>query len=151
MECTRNGWKVPLVQSTDDTSNLNDDDDNDDDDEDDSVVADGGELSIVWGDDGDTFDPITQVRQFSIRFDVSGLDDNTNENKDGTVASSDVTRTSLEQVVPMRLFTAQEIDALARCAGLEVVAMYGALEHDVDVNDEEASYRLVCVLQKQNR
>ena len=105
----------------------------------------------MWGDDGDTFDPITQVRQFSIRFDVSGLDDNTNENNDGTVASPDVTRTSLEQVVPMRLFTAQEIDALARCAGLEVVAMYGALEHDVDVNDEEASYRLVCVLQKQNR
>ena len=151
MECTRNGWKVPLVQSTDDTSNLNDDDDDDDDEEDDSAVADGGELSIVWGDDGDTFDPITQVRHFSIRFDVSGLDDNTNENNDGTVASPDVTRTSLEQVVPMRLFTAQEIDALARCAGLEVVAMYGALEHDVDVNDEEASYRLVCVLQKQNR
>ena len=153
MECTRNGWKVPLVQQQEDESlNMLD---NDDDDEMDGTVADGGELSIVWGDDGDIFDPITQVRQFSICFDVSGL-----ENDIGDInSSSDVNQqkysealgSSIQQVVPMRLFTAQEIDALARCAGFEVVAMYGALEHGVDVDDKDASYRLVCVLQKQSR
>jgi hypothetical protein len=156
MECTRNGWKVPLVEqpSSDQELNYIDDDDDDDDDygnddeTDNNTVMDGGELSIVWGDDGDAFDPITQIRQFSIRFQVTGMDRDINATD---TRYPGMEGTTLEQVVPMRLFTAQEIDALARCAGLEVVAMYGALEHDVDVNDEEASYRLVCALQKRSR
>ena len=49
----------------------------------------------------------------------------------------------------MRLFTAQEIDALARCAGFAVVDTYGALQDDVAPDDEEEAFRLVCVLQKQ--
>jgi hypothetical protein len=48
----------------------------------------------------------------------------------------------------MRLYTAQEIDALARCAGFEVVAMYGALDAEVNVNDEDLAFRLVSVLRK---
>ncbi len=77
MDCTRNGWKVPLQQepSRDDNgttrrSQFVDDDDSDEYeyDDDSDKVTDGGELSIVWGDEGDVFDPITQVRQFSIRF-----------------------------------------------------------------------------------
>ena len=163
MECTRNGWKVPLVQQQapdddddDEPANFlydNDDDDDqaDDDDDGDDDDTDGGVLSIVWGDDGDAFDPITQVRQFSISFEVSGLDDRELDDNGILNNMKDDVGTSLQQVVPMRLFTAQEIDALARCAGLKVVAMYGALEPGVDVNDEEASYRLVCALQKQSR
>ena len=54
----------------------------------------------------------------------------------------------LRQVVPMRLFTVQEIDALARCAGWRVAAYYGALEEGVRIDDEEAAFRLVCALQK---
>ena len=48
----------------------------------------------------------------------------------------------------MRLFTSQEIDVLATCAGFTCVAKYGALEHDVKVDDEELAFRLVAVLQK---
>jgi hypothetical protein len=54
----------------------------------------------------------------------------------------------VREVVPMRLFTSQEIDALARCAGLEVVAMYGALSDEVPVDSEDEAFRLVCVMRK---
>jgi hypothetical protein len=153
IECTRNGWKVPLEQK-DRNLNLRNDEDGMD------TFIDESELSIVWGDDGDEFDPITQIRKFSIRFDLLGLKEE-RQNVDGNYgeglggspyATSDYkSMQSMHQVVPMRLFTAQEIDALARCAGFEVVAMFGALEEGVSVNDEDASYRLVSVLRKQQR
>ena len=113
VECTKNGWEVPLEDET---------------------GKECGELRIVWGDETDTFDPITQVRQFTVSFDLTGTDE---EDKQ-----------SVRQVVPMRLFTAQEIDALARCSGFEVVARYGALDKDVEVNDEDEAFRLVCALCK---
>jgi SAM-dependent methyltransferase len=115
-ECTRNGWEIPL------------------DDEDGNEC---GELKIIWGDENDSFDPIGQVRQFTVSFQVTGV-----------VESEDIQ--NVRQVVPMRLFTAQDIDALATCAGLQVVQMYGALESevDVDVRDEDLAFRLVCVLKK---
>jgi hypothetical protein len=50
--------------------------------------------------------------------------------------------------VPLRLFTAQEIDALARCAGFEMVEMYGSLDEEVKVDDEDLAFRLVSVLRK---
>jgi SAM-dependent methyltransferase len=109
-ECTRNSWKMPLE------------------------VLDGkeeGELHALWGDEGDAFDPVTQIRRFTVELKLTG-------GKCQTV----------REVVPMRVFTAQEINALARLAGFHVVAMHGALEEGVDVHDEEEAYRLVCVLQK---
>lgn len=115
-ECTKNGWEVPLQ---------------------DEVGNDSGELKIIWGDETDTFDPISQVRQFTVSFDLTG-------------ALPDDKLQSVRQVVPMRLFTAQEIDALARCSGFQVVSMYGALANDVDVNNEDEAFRLVCVLQKES-
>lgn len=113
VECTKNGWEVPLEDETGEEF---------------------GELQIVWGDETDTFDAIQQVRQFTVSFDLK-----TTQEKD---------RQSVRQIVPMRLFTAQEIDALATCSGFEVVAMYGALDKDVAVDDEDEAFRLVCVLQK---
>ena len=50
--------------------------------------------------------------------------------------------------VPMRQFTSQEIDALALCSGFECVAKYGALQHSVEVDDDDLAFRLVAVLQK---
>jgi SAM-dependent methyltransferase len=113
VECTKNGWEVPLEDETGQQC---------------------GELRIVWGDETDTFDPITQVRQFTVSFDLTGVEEKQKQ--------------TVRQVVPMRLYTAQEIDALARCSGFEVVARYGALDKDVDVNDEDEAFRLVCVLRK---
>ena len=53
------------------------------------------------------------------------------------------------QVLPLRSYTANEIDALGRCSGWKLVGLYGALEDDVSIHDEQESYRMVCVLQKQ--
>ncbi|OEU22760.1 S-adenosyl-L-methionine-dependent methyltransferase [Fragilariopsis cylindrus CCMP1102] len=113
VECTRNGWSVPLEDENGNTS---------------------GELKIIWGDDNDDFDPIKQVRQFTVSMELTG---------------NHATISHVSEVVPMRHFTSQEIDALARIAGFEVMSMHGAVAHDVDVNDEDQSFRLVCVLQKQ--
>jgi SAM-dependent methyltransferase len=115
VECTKNGWEVPLE---------------------DEQGNECGELQIVWGDETDVFDPIQQVRQFTVSFELAG----TNE------LSEDMQ--CVKQVVPMRLFTAQEIDALARCSGFAVASMYGALSKEVDVNDDDEAFRLVCVLRK---
>jgi SAM-dependent methyltransferase len=117
VECTRNGWKVPLE---------------------DEEGIESGELSIVWGDDNDVFDPITQIRQFTVRMVLQGVKDG--KGVEGT--------TKLEEVVPLRLFTAQEIEALAFVSGFKVVSFHGALEEGVSVYDEDAAYRLVVVLQK---
>lgn len=119
VECTRNGWEVPL--------------------EDDSGEE-YGELRIVWGDDDDPFDPIRQVRDFTVSMKLTGTE--------GTTDEADGEMRSVREVVPMRLYTAQEIDALARLAGMEVAAMYGALSEEVSIQDEDEAFRLVCVLRK---
>lgn len=136
VECTRNGWEVPLE------------------DEDGRQC---GELRVVWGDEDDPFDPIRQVRDFTVAMELTGMD-REDEKEDGELRS-------VREAVPMRLFTAQEIDALGRCVGLEVAGMYGALalieDQDdgaedphptaastVGVNDEDEAFRLVCVLRK---
>ena len=49
VECTKNGWKVPLE---------------------DEAGTDSGQLEIVWGDTDDDFDPITQVRNFTVSMEL---------------------------------------------------------------------------------
>jgi len=95
----------------------------------DSDAEDAGSLQIVWGDDNDEFDSIAQVRHCTVSFEMTGAD-------------------KISQIVPMRLFTAQEMKALATCAGLRLVEMHGALEEDVAVDDDDLAFRLVCVLQR---
>jgi len=116
VECTRNGWEVPLED------------------------GDGkayGELKIVWGDDDDKFDPIRQVRDFTVAMDL--VVDAANENKD---------MQSVKEIVPLRLFTFQEIDTIARFTGFEVEKLHGALSDEIDVNNDDEAFRLVCVLKK---
>lgn len=116
VECTRNGWEVPLEDEDGGSS---------------------GELKIVWGDDDDEFDPITQVRQFTVSMELNGDD------------PKEPPLQSVREVVPMRHFTSQEIDLLARITGFEVMSVHGALQFDVGVDDDDQAFRLVCVLQKQ--
>jgi hypothetical protein len=113
VECTRNGWEVPLEDENGEET---------------------GELQIIWGDDNDDFDPISQVRQFTVAMELKGV-----ENSD---------LQSVREVVPLRLFTSQEIDAFARIVGFEVRSLHGALADGVNVNDGDEAFRLVCVLQK---
>jgi SAM-dependent methyltransferase len=117
VECTRNSWEVPLEDENGEES---------------------GELGIIWGDTNDDFDPIRQVRQFTVAMELKG-------------AGSEIMPPDFQnvrEIVPMRLFTAQEIDVLARISGFRVESMHGALCEGVDVNDGLEAFRLVCVLQK---
>ncbi len=120
VECTRNGWEVPLEDETGEEY---------------------GELKIIWGDDDDHFDPIRQVRNFTVVMDLS-VDESTTEENDMSDSQS------IKEVVPMRLFTYQEVDALSRICGFEVVKLYGALSDEIDINSEDEAFRLVCVLTK---
>jgi SAM-dependent methyltransferase len=118
VECTRNGWEVPLEDENGEES---------------------GELKIIWGDDNDDFDPIKQVRQFTVAMEVVGASINGDSSPD---------LQNVREIVPMRHFTAQEIDVLARLCGFKVESMFGALDENVSVNDGLEAFRLVCVLQK---
>lgn len=120
VECTRNGWKVPLQDEQEESA---------------------GELSIIWGDDDDVFDEITQVRQFTVRMSLTGA-------SSSPPSPSNNENITLQEVVPLRLFTAQEMEALAVATNFRVASMHGALEEGVTANDEDAAYRLVIVFQK---
>ena len=159
-ECTTNGWTVPLVEEGD-----NDDDDDyvDDDDDDKKQVGEYGHLSIVWGKDTDEFNPVSQIRHFTIEFeltvnDINNIPSQNNDDDDTSIlfsqmkkASNGGSKLSIREVVPLRLFTLQEIDALARCAGFEMVDTFGALSEDVSIDDEDEAFRMVCVLRKKER
>eukprot|EP00574_Skeletonema_japonicum_P010088 CAMPEP_0201722610 /NCGR_PEP_ID=MMETSP0593-20130828/6930_1 /ASSEMBLY_ACC=CAM_ASM_000672 /TAXON_ID=267983 /ORGANISM="Skeletonema japonicum, Strain CCMP2506" /LENGTH=391 /DNA_ID=CAMNT_0048213589 /DNA_START=46 /DNA_END=1218 /DNA_ORIENTATION=- len=110
-ECTRNGWTVPLVEDEDEEY---------------------GELNIVWGDEDDEFDPIAQVRHFTVAMSLKVNNPEDIPKEDPLFLQMDGDgKTEVKEIVPMRLFTLQEIDALARCAELEMVAKYGALDEEV--------------------
>jgi SAM-dependent methyltransferase len=136
-ECTTNGWTVPLVEDAAD--------------EEGGVEKEYGELSIVWGEEGDAFDPVSQIRNFSIGLElrVNDIDDIPKDEGTSVLFSQMKAdgKTTVKEVVPLRLFTMQEIDALARIAGFELVAKYGALD-DVSIDDEGEAFRMVCVLRK---
>ena len=133
-ECTRNGWQVPLE---------------------DGEEKEYGELNIVWGEEDDEFDPVSQIRHFTVGLEltVNNVDDIPKDEDTSSLflQMSKEGKTSVKEIVPMRLYTLQEIDALARCAGFELVAKYGALAEDVSIEDEDEAFRMVCVLRKQNK
>ena len=132
-ECTRNGWQVPLE---------------------DGDEKEYGELNIVWGEENDEFDPVSQIRHFTVGLEltVNNVDDIPKDEDTSSLflQMSKEGKTSVKEIVPMRLYTLQEIDALARCAGFELVAKYGALAEDVSIEDEDEAFRMVCVLRRQN-
>ena len=91
------------------------------------VPFEGGDLRVRWGAEEDVFDPLTQVRQASVVFETAG--------------------TSIEDVVPTREYTLQELRLLADAAGFVDVATYGALDPEfVAADDDELAYRLVVVM-----
>jgi hypothetical protein len=78
---------------------------------------------------------MTQIRQFTVQF---AMKTTRNDNEPF----------HLRQVVPMRMFTAPEMDLLGRSTGFRLVRFFGSLEDGVDVNDEDAAFRMVCAFQK---
>ena len=93
------------------------------------MPCEGGDLRVRWGSEEDAVDPLTQIRQASVVFEAAGQ--------------------SIEDVVPTREYTLQELKLLASMAGFVDVATYGALDPDfVAADDDELAYRLVVVLTK---
>lgn len=82
---TRNRWEVPLE---------------------DEEGEEYGELKIIWDDDDDKFDPIRQVRDFTVAMDLV-----VSEDMKGKIDEADIG--SVKEIVPMRLFTYQEIEAMS--------------------------------------
>eukprot|EP00200_Dunaliella_tertiolecta_P003759 CAMPEP_0202358214 /NCGR_PEP_ID=MMETSP1126-20121109/11958_1 /ASSEMBLY_ACC=CAM_ASM_000457 /TAXON_ID=3047 /ORGANISM="Dunaliella tertiolecta, Strain CCMP1320" /LENGTH=327 /DNA_ID=CAMNT_0048951305 /DNA_START=70 /DNA_END=1054 /DNA_ORIENTATION=- len=93
----------------------------------------GSKLLVEWGDETDNFDPVTQVIERLVC--ITEFKGQSGE------------EIVVEDHVPARQFTAQEVDLLARATGLEVVELYGDMEQGVSLTHEEA-YRLVAVLRK---
>jgi SAM-dependent methyltransferase len=83
------------------------------------VERDGHRVHIRWGSPDDRMDPVTQVTPYRVTITV-----------DGAVAA--------DEVVANRFWTATELDAAGRLAGLRVAARYGDLRDDLDVSDEQA-------------
>ena len=91
------------------------------------VPFEGGDLRVRWGSEEDAFDPLTQIRQASVAFETAG--------------------TSINDIVPTREYTLQELRLLADAAGFVDVATYGALDAAfIPADDDELAYRLVVVL-----
>ena len=92
------------------------------------VPFEGGDLRVRWGAEEDAFDPLTQVRQASVAF----------ETDQGRL---------IEERVPTREYTLQELRLLADAAGFVDMNTYGALDPEfVAADDDELAYRLVVVL-----
>ena len=132
-EMTKNGWTVPLE---------------------DDEEKEYGKLDIIWGDENDVFDEINQIRNFTVGLSLTVNDVNDIPKDEDTsplfLQMSKDGKTSIKEIVPMRLFTLQEIDLLARCSGFDLVAKYGALSEDVSIDNEEEGYRMVCILRKRD-
>ena len=132
-EMTKNGWCVPLE---------------------DDEEKEYGKLDIIWGDENDVFDEINQIRNFTVGLSLT-VNDVNDIPKDEDISPlflqmSKDGKTSIKEIVPMRLFTLQEIDLLARCSGFDLVAKYGALSEDVAIDNEEEGYRMVCILRRRD-
>lgn len=80
----------------------------------DGFTDDGLSLLVQWGAPGDAFDAIDQVLFRTVS--ISVFEDR-----------APTPDRLLREVVPTRLFTAQEIRLLAHLAGLRVLSMHGAL------------------------
>ncbi|HQR12576.1 MAG TPA: class I SAM-dependent methyltransferase [Casimicrobiaceae bacterium] len=95
--------------------------------------ADGLRVEMSWGNDGDAFDPVTQIDEVTVTMSWSGADG------DGQVVER----------ARQRRITANEFDALVRCtAQFDIVEWLGSLVPPLPFSDEPAAWRMVPVLRK---
>lgn len=123
----------------DDESSLADKNEEDIDDEEDDDIdfeseLEGKRVLVEYGRFGDAFDPETQILSRTVGLSLF--------DEEGTLLHSGV------ESVEQRQFTYQEIELLAMQSGWNVVGVYGDLNAEVELFDEEA-YRMVIVLQKE--
>ena len=94
---------------------------------------DGFRVDMQWGCEGDTFDPITQVDEVTVKLDWSGPQGSG----------------QLVERARQRRFTANELDALVRASGdFEIVEWLGSLSTPVPFSNDPAAWRMLPVLRK---
>ncbi|KYG67271.1 hypothetical protein AZI86_09720 [Bdellovibrio bacteriovorus] len=97
------------------------------------MEKDGIKVKIQWGSPSDTFDPVSQITNVSLKM----------EYQDGERVGT------LKDQSPQRCFTATEFAALVAASGVfEIVDWYGAMSTGVPFNNAEAAWRMVPVLRK---
>ena len=102
-------------------------------------VPPGVRVNVEWGREGDRFDVATHVVHRTVGVEV--VDPTTGRRVPGWGWT--------EEVVPYRVFTAPEVDALARLAGLRTVGLYGDMDARSFVPlDDERAHNMVVVLKK---
>lgn len=93
----------------------------------------GIRVDMEWGDQGDAFDPISQVDEVTVRMAWSGAE-----------GSGQVVERARQ-----RRFTANELDALVRANGeFEIVEWLGSLAPCVRFSNEPEAWRMIPVLRK---
>ena len=100
----------------------------------------GVKVLVEWGREGDAFDVETHVVERTVGFNV--LDVTTGQPASGYEP--------VEQIVRCRVFTAPEVDLLARLAGMRVCATYGDMDEDVPLDSEDA-HNMLVVLKKDHQ
>ena len=100
----------------------------------------GVKVLVEWGREGDAFDVQTHVVERTVGFNV--LDLATGAPANGYAPA--------EEVVSCRVFTAPEVDLLARLAGMRVCATYGDMNEDVPLDSEDA-HNMLVVLKKDHQ
>jgi SAM-dependent methyltransferase len=117
-----------------------------------------GLLTLVNGQEDDEIDDILQICNMTWSIEWNDFEKHTNvinrdmrrssESAEGEDIQEEASR-GLKEIVPCRYFTLQEIYALAKLSGFEVVGTFGELDEDVDIHVESATRHMVCVLRKQ--
>jgi len=111
-------------------------------------AARGLKVFVEWGREGDNFDIETQVYERSVTLTLMTHDANDDDDDDTGAPSvkGDVIKT-VEEVVACKIFTAPEFVALASAAGLTSVAVYGDMNTQMPLDDENA-HNMVMVFRR---
>lgn len=111
-------------------------------------AARGLKVFVEWGREGDNFDIETQVYERTVTLTLMTHDANDDDNDDTGAPSvkGDVIKT-VEEVVACKIFTAPEFVALASAAGLTSVAVYGDMNTEMPLDDENA-HNMVMVFRR---
>lgn len=119
----------------------------------------GWQVQVAWGDEEDTFDPVAQVLQRTVRIRLQpARNTDVEDGQDGPGGEGSVVPTAppalpagvpleLEEEVPQRMWTFQEMLLLAGASGFEVVGSFGAMDQEVGMDSDDA-FRMVVVLRK---
>ncbi len=91
------------------------------------------QVSVKWGDETDSFDPITQTTNVTARLHFKSPNE-----------SGEIVDRSLQ-----RCFTFNEFDALVKASGcFEMIDVLGSLKPGVKFSNEKSSWRMIPVLRK---